>query len=502
MDKKNKMYFHRMKSLLSIFLISIFFSSSCYSKGHELKFRVEGIQNKEIILAHYFNKSIYPDDTLTSDERGTVVFSGEGALPQGMYILYLPSGKYFEFIVGEDQEFSIETDTLDFIHHAKIKGSEDNELFFDFQKYMISKKEEHQDLLEVLRNPESEENKEEARKKLKAIGEERKEKVKRIVADNPKLFVSTFFKATLDIEVPDPPLLEDGSIDSSWQYRYYKNHFFDNFDPHDGRLLRTPLYEDKILYYLEKVVIQIPDTLIKEVDYLLEGAREDSVLFRYLLVTLFNHYGNTNIMGLDAVQVHLAANYYLTEAWWINDDFREELIERVAALQPLILGNISPNIELLFVPADHFKAAQSDSALKSYPHVGKLMHIHDLPGEYIVLVFWEANCSHCKKAIPAMYRIYKEQLEPKGIQVVSISTLFGEEGKVKWVDFVNKYQLYDWWNAWNPYDYQYKIKYDIRTTPQIFILDKERKIIGKRIGPEQVPEFIEMYDQHQKSNQE
>jgi len=178
------------------------------------------------------------------------------------------------------------------------------------------------------------------------------------------------------------------------------------------------------------------------------------------------------------------------------------LIERVAALEPLILGNVSPNIELLFVPTDHFKAAESDSMLKSYPHVGKLLHVHDLPGEYIVLVFWEANCSHCKKAIPSMYRIYKEQLEPKGIQVVSVSTLFGEDGKVKWVDFVNKNKLYDWWNAWNPYDYQYKIKFDIRTTPQIFILDKDRKIIGKRIGPEQIPEFIEMYDQHQKLNLE
>ena len=92
-----------------------------------------------------------------------------------------------------------------------------------------------------------------------------------------------------------------------------------------------------------------------------------------------------------------------------------------------------------------------------------------------------------------MYEIYKEKLEPEGIKVVAISTLFGEEGKIKWIDFVNKYQLYDWMNAWNTYDYQYKVKYDIRSTPQIFVLDKNKKIIGKRIAAEQVYELIQAY---------
>ena len=71
-------------------------------------------------------------------------------------------------------------------------------------------------------------------------------------------------------------------------------------------------------------------------------------------------------------------------------------------------------------------------------------------------------------------------------------------GKVKWVDFINKHQMYDWINAWNPYDYKYKIQYDVRTTPQIFILDKDKKIIGKRIGHDQVFDLIEAYKAHHK----
>ncbi len=61
-----------------------------------------------------------------------------------------------------------------------------------------------------------------------------------------------------------------------------------------------------------------------------------------------------------------------------------------------------------------------------------------------------------------------------GVEVLAISTLFGEEGKVKWVNFVNEHGLYDWKNAWNPYSYDFKLKYDIISTPQIFILDENK----------------------------
>jgi hypothetical protein len=76
------------------------------------------------------------------------------------------------------------------------------------------------------------------------------------------------------------------------------------------------------------------------------------------------------------------------------------------------------------------------------------------------------------------------------VKILAVSTLFGEDGKVKWVDFVNQHGLYDWMNAWNPYSYEYKLTYDILTTPQIYILDENKTIIAKKVGPEQVEEII------------
>lgn len=487
------MYFNFPIKHLFVFIFNLLFAIPIWSKTPIIKMKIKGIADTSIILAHYLNKSIYPDDTININTNGEGIFQGAKEFIQGMYLIYLPSGEYFEFIMGSDQVFSVTTDTTSFVGKASVEGSEENEIFFDFQRYMIDKHDELKKYHVLLKNSKNEVEREIAKKGIEQLTNERKNIIMQIVTEHPDLFVSTFLKATLDIDVPDPPVNEDGTIDSSWQYKYYKTHYFDNFNPADSRLLYTPLYEDKILYYLEKIVLQIPDSLIKEVDFLIDGARDDSTLFRYLLITLFNYYGNSNIMGFDAIQVHLAEKYYLTEAWWSDETFLKELKERVDILKPLILGQIAPNVELLVVPCEHFKMAENDTALKKYPHIGQLIKIHDITAEFTVLFFWESNCSHCKKVVPIMYSIFKEQLEPMGVKVIAISTLFGEDGKVKWVDFVNNHQIYDWINAWNPYDYQYKIIYDIRTTPQIFILDKDKKIIGKRISAEQVPELIKAF---------
>ena len=482
----------RIKILVLFVSFSFLSISLSGSTTPKIKIKINGLADTTIILAHYLNKSIYPDDTVKLNSDGQATFSRNEPYKQGMYLIYMPTGKNFEFIMGEDQDFSISTDTSNFVTKAEIKGSDDNSIFFDFQKYIISKRDELKKYGDILANSENEEEKQNARAEIEKLTLERKGKIQNIVTEHPDLFVSVFLNATLDIEVPNPPA-EDSINRDEWQYKYYKAHYFDNFNPADGRLLFTPLYEDKVMNYLEKVAFQIPDSLNKEVDFLLDGARSDSTLFRYLLITLFNHYGNSNIMGFDAVQVHLAEKYYLPDAWWSSEDFKKELRERVEILEPLMLGKQAPNIELLVVPAEHFKMAENDTALKKYPHVGQLVKLYDIPADYMVLLFWEANCSHCKKVVPKMYSIYKEQLEPMGVKVIAISTLFGEDGKEKWINFVNEHQTYDWINAWNPYDYQYKITYDIRSTPQIYVLDKDKKIIGKRISSEQVPELIKAY---------
>jgi thiol-disulfide isomerase/thioredoxin len=494
-----KSYFKlsNMKKLFAGILCLFFtclFNLNAFTQGYEIKIRINGLNDTNVILGHYVNKSMYPDDTARLDHNGYGVLKKNNRLPGGMYVIYMPSTKFFQILIDEDQQFTLESDTSDFINTLKFKGTDDNVIFYDFQKFMKSLSEEAAAMQEKIKNSDNEAEKEELKKKLKKLGDERLSYINNVIQEHPELFVSTFLKATLDIQVPEPPLLPDGKKDSVWQYYYFRNHYFDNFDYTDSRLLRTPLIEEKIMDFVTKIIPQIPDSIIPYVDNILDKSKADSNVFRFMLITIFNYFAKSNIMGMDAVYIHLADKYYITDSWWSDEKFISDLKERIEKAKPLLIGNIAPDMELILVPAEHFIAAENDTALKRFPHIGSKITLHQIDAKYLVVVFWESDCGHCKTIIPQLYEIYEKTLKNKDIKVLAVSTLFGEEGKIKWVDFVNAHKLYDWMNAWNPYSYQYKIQYDILSTPQFFILDKDKKIIAKRIGPEQIEPLINAYE--------
>ena len=48
----------------------------------------------------------------------------------------------------------------------------------------------------------------------------------------------------------------------------------------------------------------------------------------------------------------------------------------------------------------------------------------------------------------------------------------------------------EWTNVWNPFD-MFRRNFDIQSSPVLYVLDKEKKIIAKRISYEQAIEMIE-----------
>jgi hypothetical protein len=343
-----------------------------------------------------------------------------------------------------------------------------------------------------MQNPSGDNDKKKGQEDLEKINTEVKEYVENIINQNQGSFVSKFLLAMKEIEVPDPPRDENGAIiDSSFQARYYKNHYFDYFDISDVRLLRTPLYEKKLKTYIDKWIYPVPDSIYKEVDWLIEKSRSDTLIFKYMLTTLFNHYATSKYVGMDAVYAYIAEKYYIPEASWSSPDFIEKLRERVEKINPLTIGKVSPDVQLVRVTDDHFHAAANDTSLKRNPYIGDFFNLHDINADYIVLYFWEADCGHCKKSIPKLHELWHEMKEKDiYLEVVAVSMLGGIEGKVKWIDFINENQLYGWINAWNPYDFSYKDAYDVSSSNILYLLDKDKKIIAKRISPEQVEQLI------------
>lgn len=460
------------------------------AEAYRINVTMTSFAGDTVLIGHRFNANFIPKDTVILDSEGKGVFSGDEELPHGMYLVYLPDKSFFDLLISEDQFFSFENDATDFIANMKVRDSEENEAFYRYQVFLGNARNKATSLQEAMKTA-GKGDSIAMRRELDELNAEVQAYIDNAIGRNAENFFGVFLKALQEVKVPDPPMGEDGKpVDPAWQYKYYKEHYFDNFDPGDVRLLRTPFFEQKVMTYIEKVAFQHPDSLVSECDMLIGASRSDPALFRYMLITLFNHFAKSQIMGMDKVYIHLAEKYYIPDADWSDREFISKLEERVEKSKPTLIGTIATDIQLVKVMDDHFIHAADNEEMKKNPYVGEFFQLYDIESDFIILFFWEADCGHCKKQTPQLHEMY-EDLKAKNVEVIAVSTLGGEEGKVKWVNFINEHGLYGWINAWNPYDFTYKNIYDIPTTPQLFVLDRDRKIVAKKIMPEQAVQIIE-----------
>jgi len=208
-----------------------------------------------------------------------------------------------------------------------------------------------------------------------------------------------------------------------------------------------------------------------------------------MLITLFNYFAESKYMGMDVVYFHIAEFYYLPDATWSSPDFLAKLEENLEKNKPTLIGQEAPDIMMREIPPEHFAMAMQDTAIKRDPHIGQDFYINSIDAAYTILYFWEADCGHCKKATPELYEVY-ERLKEKNVEVIAVHVINSIEGKEKWIDFVNEHGMEDWINCWSPYSNEFRTIYNLQSYPQLFIIDRDKKIVAKRITPEQAEEII------------
>ena len=457
-----------------IFFVFLFFShfSLAQEDGYKIKVTITGISDSVCFLASYLGDKTYLKDTAVVDQNGMMVFEGRESLPGGLYIVAgTEKNKYFEFLINEKQRFSIETKKDDIAWNIKIKGSTENDLFFNYIAFISSKQEELMPWQSKLNQQQlTSDSIAIIREHISRIDKEVKKFRERFINENQGTFVAAFLQATMDPVIPDPSSLSEEITDSAFAYRYYKQHYWDNLDLADARLLRTPLFHKKLEKYLNEVVLQIPDTLNKEIDYLLEAAQPSKEVFEYLLWHMTIKYESSKIMGFDAIFVHLANMYFKTgQADWLNETVTENIINRANILEPLLIGKKAPNMILL--DTNNIPTA-----------------LHSVQAKYILIFFWDTDCSFCKKETPKLKKFYREKGEKHDIEVFAVCI---DTSMSKWKQYIYQHDLH-WINV-NGYlsmTPDFHDLYDVHSSPVMYLLDKDKNILTKRILIDQIIEYI------------
>ena len=454
------------------------------------------VKGDTIYLANYYGNKLYYADTAIADVKGHVAFRSPKGYKTGVYAVVVPGPKFFEMIVAEPV-IKLATNQDDLLGKMQVKESKENTVFHGYIKFLNERKLEGDALkaqLDVAKDPI-------ARAAVKARMEELDKAVKQyqrdLVANNPGLLAGALVKMSMPVELPEIRK-EDGRLDSAAAYYQYRDHYWDNFDLTDERIVRVPVFANKFDEYIAKVVPQVPDTINRLVDELVARTGRSHDVFQYIVHGVTHKYENSDIMGMDAVFVHMAQTYYCTQPGksarvdWMDAEKLDKLCERARKMAPLVLGKKAPNIIL------------TDSTEQRW------IDFYNLPQEYVVIIFWDPSCGHCKKELPGIHKEYVEKLRPMGVEVFAVAKAVDDALFKDWKKFIRENGL-DWINVAltktvfeeakkDPRKYipglttieslNYADTYDVYSTPKIFMVDGDRRFVAKSLSAEQIEDLV------------
>ncbi|MBA3663114.1 MAG: redoxin domain-containing protein [Bacteroidetes bacterium] len=503
-----------MKKFLPFFLIlSSFVLSLRAQNAHDIKINFKGNKDTCMYLVKYTWDQQYIVDTCKKIKNGLVEFKGKRNLDKGVYTL-VSQGKaiYFDFFVNESQKFSIQTDFSDVVNSLKSPENKENENFFAYIKFITNKNQEFGKIREQAKGKSKADSIKFVTEKFKVLNEE----VKKFDSDFMQKVKGTFVYDVLNLktekEAVNVPKASNGRPDSVYQYYYYKGHYFDGIDFKDDRIIRTPFFDDRLKKYFETVIVQHPDTVINEIDKLISRCAKDSLIYNTLVVYFTFKYEQSKIMGFDKVFVHMADKYIISGAskkLGYTEETISKIKERVDILRNLLLDakvselymiDTTYGKQVMKMGFDTCKTSKSVTNLY-YKNLEKLTPmfrtLYQVNAKYTVLVFWASDCGHCQTEIPKLQDNLKELKGKIDYKVFSVQTKDDFEA---WRKFIIEKKL-DFINVFDPVHLNnLKERFDIYSTPVIYILDKDKKIKAKRLSADQVIDMLKMLDAIDKKN--
>jgi peroxiredoxin len=194
-----------------------------------------------------------------------------------------------------------------------------------------------------------------------------------------------------------------------------------------------------------------------------------------------NRYLNQKYMWEDAVFVHLFEKYFSQKTYpWLTDKGKKMISDRAYSLMANIMGTPAADVEL------------PDTA-------GKKTNLYSIEAPYVLVAIWDPTCSHCKETLPRLDSAYQASWKNQGLKFFGLAK--ETDGKKSdWTNFIHEHKLGYWTNVYyskeddaarvNAGIPSYSQLYDVQTFPTLYLLDKDKRIIAKKLTLEQVDEIL------------
>ena len=479
----------KTQSLLVLFFVfttnsSLLAQAQKTIPASQIEFQSSEYANKMYYLASHYGKYQTLLDSVKGTNEGKLLFKKNQKYVEGIYMLVTPDKKIeLEFMMDSDQKFAIQI-TNPTEKTAAVTNSALNQDFNTFNAFFKTKMEGIKTLEKTLADKKTKQDSAVVIQDLKKIQSEINNYKNDYIQSNPSNTLALLFRMSQPIDNFLSKPTEEKLATKTDSIAYLKKHFFDGIDFKDSRLLRNPFLENRITAYFNTFVPVTPEAVTTEITQILNQTDlPNGEVFKYLSLHFVDLYSEPKIMGMDRVFINIYNTYFKNKEYaWLQLKQKEFFKFKVASIKDNLVGDKGRNL---------FMLTQDQ----------KRIDLYDIKAKYTVLAFWDPTCGHCATEIPKMHQLYETDWKQKGVVVFAINNNTNE--MVKWKEFIEKEKLFNWINVYpapvvtgnyTKDDVDFQTLYNVRQTPVIYLLDQDKKIIAKKVGPENYTKIIEQLE--------
>ncbi|TXF90780.1 redoxin domain-containing protein [Neolewinella aurantiaca] len=421
-----------------------------------------------LLIGQFAEQQFRADEAIV--EGNAVVFKRDEPYKPGHYYCYFSDGAAVQLLIDQDQTFSLSAPTAqNALRDMKVEGSVENELFYELLKFEAGQQEDFRQLGDAVRSasPGSPEY-EKLQADRKALVDQRLEYQNKLFAKHPKSLFTSFKRAGRNPQLRDVRL-PDGTIDEQAQVAAFREDFWNDVDFNDIRLLNTPVIFNKLKRYIQELTPQNADAIIESSDKLISKVLDKPEFFKFFAnwITLQYEPGKTTVMDGAAIHVHMIQNYFTKErAFWSDSMTVYGLQQRADQMAYSLVGQKGPDIT---VPDMN----------------GTPRRLYDLKKPFIAVYMYNPECEHCIEETPKFVKVMNELKSELDVYAIALDT-----DQTKWKNFVKANGMSEWTNVYDPTNRSIFKTYYVDNTPELYLLNKDRVIVGKNLKVAQLKDAI------------
>lgn len=436
--------------------------------GGPAKFEIklnEPFEGRVLLINTFADQNVKLDSAMVSSDH-TIRFERESSYAQGLYFVVFPDNKLIQVLLGEDQKFTMQCSKSDPVKDMVVNGSIENEIFYKASKFEAGHKDKITPFTNALKaETEGTDGYAKAKAARDVIVKERTDYLDNIFKKHPDILFTKFKLAG-----QNPTVRTDVTNDE--KVYFYRKEFWDTVDFGDNRLLRTPVINNKLKRYFKELTAQNPDSIKSSTDLLLNKLLDHPIYYQFIANWIVFQYepAKSTLMDSEAVFVHMIQNYFTyNRAFWSDSTEVYGLQLRAFEMSQSLIGQQAPDVV-------------------SFGPDGSEKRLYDLEAEYIVVYMYNPTCEHCAIQSPKLSALWKEKHKSGILDVYAIAI---DTDEAEWKDYIKKNDFQWENNVFDPTNKSIYAKYYVNVTPELYLLNKERKIVGKNLKADQIMEMIE-----------